>query len=174
MFKQSVKKAGWLLVFGLTLSGLFGCHPATIILPPHIHTVGLGIVNNRTSQYGLESLCTQQVLQELQADGRLRVDSDKSADLVVQLDIRQYQKEVLLTDPATNRPQQYRLSIQYDLTATDKIDQRPLFEDKGRVRSVLYYTSDYQGAIVESEDQAILRLAQDLARSLVRRVIQGN
>jgi hypothetical protein len=173
MFQRYAKTSGWVLALGLILAGFIGCRPATIILPPHIHSIGLAVVGNQTSQYGLEALCTQAVLRQLQADGRFPLDSDLKADLVVKMVIRQYQREILLTDPTTNRPQQYRLSIQYDLTATDQIDQRPLFEDKGRVRSVLYYTADYPGAIVETEDQALTRLSEDLATSLVRRVIEG-
>jgi hypothetical protein len=42
------------------------------------------------------------------------------------------------------------------------------------VRSVLFYTADYPGAIVETEDQALTRLSEDLALSLVRRVIEGS
>jgi len=174
MFERYMKISGWTLAFALTLMGFLGCRPATIILPPHIHSIGLAVVENRTSQYGLEGLCTQAVLRQLQADGRFQLDSDLKADLVVKMVIQKYQREVLLTDAASNRPQQYRLSILYDLTAIDQIDQRPLFEDKGRVRSVLYYTADYPGAIVETEDQALNRLSGDLATSLVRRVIEGS
>lgn len=174
MFQRYMKTSGWALAFGLMWMGFLGCRPATIILPPHIHSIGLAVVENRTSQYGLDGLCTQAILQQLQADGRFQLDSDLKSDLVIKIVIQKYQKEVLLTDTATNRPQQYRLSLLYDLTATDQIDQRPLFEDKGRVRSVLYYTSDYPGAIIETEDQALTRLSQDLATSLVRRVIEGS
>jgi hypothetical protein len=174
MFRSSMKIASWVLTSALMLTGILGCHPATIILPPHIHTIGLSVIENHTSQYGLESVCTQQILQELQADGRLLVVSDKSADLVLKMSIRQYQRDIILTNTTNNRPEQYRLSVVYNLTAIDQIDQKPLFEDNGRVRSVLFCTADYPGAIVETEDQALLRMAQDLAHSLVRRVIQGN
>ncbi len=163
---------------GLGILGLFAltftaCRPALIVLPPHIHSVALDIVDNHTAKYGLEALTTQSVLREFQTDGRLSLVDEKRADLLVRLSIRQFEREVLLTDKDTNRPQQYRLSIKYDLTAVDQIDHKPLFEDKGRVRSVLYYTSDYIGAIVETEEQALQRLSDDLANSLVRRVIEG-
>lgn len=157
----------------LVLLGLGGCRPAVIILPPHIHSVALTAVDNRTSQYGLEALCTQSVMRQFQTDGRLVLVSEEKADLLVKVSIRQYQRDVLIADPKTNRPQQYRLSIQYDLTAVDEIDRKPLFEDKGRVRSVLFYTADYPGAAAETEDQALQRLMDDLAYSLVRRVIEG-
>jgi hypothetical protein len=174
MLERFSKTSVLLFSFALMLAGLLGCHPATIILPPHIHTVGLAVVENQTSQYGLEALFTQKVMRQFQTDGRFSLVSDNQSDLVVKLVIRKYEKDILLTDTATNRPQQYRLSVQYDLTATDQIDQRPLFEDKGRVRSVLFYTADYPGAIVETEDQALTRLSEDLALSLVRRVIEGS
>jgi hypothetical protein len=174
MIKRFSKIWGRLLFCTLMLTELLGCRPATIILPPHIHSVGLAVVENQTTQYGLDAICTQAVIRQFSTDGRFLLVTDNQADLVVKMVIRKFERDILLTDVNTNRPQQYRLSIQYDLTATDQIDQRPLFEDRGRVRSVLYYTADYQGAIVETEDQAITRLSEDLALSLVRRVIEGS
>lgn len=153
---------------------LVGCHPAVSILPPHIHTVGVPTADNHTSQYGVETEITSQVIHQFETDGRLVLASDKSADLLVKISVRQYQKDVLLTNTANNRPEQYRLSVVYDLSAVDQVDQRPLFEDKGKTRSVFFNTSDYPGSIVETEDQAFQRLTDDLARSVVRRVIEGS
>lgn len=165
-------------VFGfaaLTLA-LFGagCRPAAVVLPPHIQSVAVPTIENRTSTYGLDALISQRVILQFQQDGRLVVSTPGNADLTVRIVVKKYLEECILTDTVTNRPKQYRLDIIYDLSASDEADNHTLLEATDLGQSVLYYTADFPGAIVETEDQALARLAEDLSRSVVRRVIQGN
>jgi hypothetical protein len=151
-----------------------GCRPAAVILPPHIKSVAVDTVENLTSTYGLEARLTQSTVLQFQQDGRLAVTGPGQSDLSVKIVVKKYLKECILTDTATNRPTQYRLSITYDLTGKDQVDKKTLLEAAGLTQSVLYYTPDFTGAIAETEDQALSRLAEDLSRTVARRVIQGN
>jgi len=153
---------------------LTGCRPAVVILPPHLKTVAVATFGNRTTNYGLESLLTNQTIRQFQQDGRLSVVSEDSADLLIKAEIRQYNDDVILVDPTTNRPKQYRLTVVYNLTAVDQVDQRALFDETNLAQTVLYYTADFPGAVSMTEDQAREQLAQDLGLSIVRRTIEGN
>ena len=151
---------------------LVGCHPAAVVLPPHIRTVGISNVENRTSTYGLDSLLTEQTIREFRQDGRLDYVPEGKADLLVNVTVTRYLKESILTDTATNRPKQYRLSITYQLKGVDQVDGRTLFDLTDQGRGVLYYTADFPGALVETEEQAQARLVEDLARAIVRRTLE--
>jgi hypothetical protein len=162
-------------VLGLVLScvaALGGCHPAALVLPPHLKTVGVSTFENKTSTYGLESLLTDQTILQFRQDGRLDYVSENKADLLVKATVTRYLKESILTDTATNRPKQYRLSVTYQLKAVDQVDGRTLFDLNDQARSVLYYTSDFPGALAETEEQAQIRLAEDTARAIVRKTLE--
>ncbi|HJT23556.1 MAG TPA: LPS assembly lipoprotein LptE, partial [bacterium] len=106
----------WLPITGLLVS-MLGCHPAALIVPSYIQSVGVSLFENKTSYFGLDTLFTQAAIRQFQEDGRLPlVDSDK-ADLVVKAVIRQYVQEPQMYDPKTNYVLQYRLSVVYDLAA---------------------------------------------------------
>ena len=164
----------WWLALSL-FSALFlaGCHPAALVLPSYIQNVGVEVFQNRTSEFGLETLLTQRTLQQFQMDGRMQIEDPSRADLVVRAVITRYVEEPLMYDPKTNFVLQYRISLVYDLAAVDQKEKRTIVEDKDKIHSVFYYSPEYNGAIVETKQEAIARLGEDMARSIVRRVLEG-
>jgi hypothetical protein len=153
---------------------LAGCSPAVLIVPSYIQNVGVALVQNETSQYGLETLFTQQFIQDFQTDGRLPVANADQADLVVNVTIKKYDEVPILYDPKTNQVLQYRITLAYDMTALDNKLNKTLVEDKDVVHSYFYYTSQYVGAIPLTDAQAQAELADNLGRTIVRRVLEGN
>jgi hypothetical protein len=153
---------------------VIGCHPAVMVIPSYIRTVGVEVFKNQTSYFGLETAITQDMIQQFQIDGRLAIDNPEKADLVVRGVIRKYIIEPILFDPKTNVVLQYRLSVIYDLAAVDQQEKKTLFEENQRIHSIFYYTPDYSGAIQQTQDQALAQLAKDMAYSSVRRVLEGN
>lgn len=161
------------VLFVLFLLGMAGCHPAALVIPSYIHTVGVEVFKNQTSYFGLETTITQDMIQQFQIDGRLGIESPEKADLVVKGIIRQFIIEPILFDPKTNVVLQYRLSVTFDLTAVDQQEKKTILEDNQRIHSVFYYTQQYAGAIQQTQDQAFAQLANDMAYSSVRRVLEG-
>ncbi|HVM32781.1 MAG TPA: LPS assembly lipoprotein LptE [bacterium] len=151
-----------------------GCTPSVMIVPSYIQNVGVALVQNQTSQYGLDTLFTQQLIQGFQTDGRLPIANPDRADLVVQVTIKKYDAIPILFDPKTNNVLQYRLSLTYDMVAQDKRLNKILVEDKDKVRSYFYYTTLYTGAISYTDTQALSNLADDLSHAIIRRVLEGN
>lgn len=167
--------AWWLRVGFLVLPILFfsGCHPAVLIVPSYVKTVGVELFQNRTSYYGIETLFTEATIRQFQTDGRLPVDDPDRADLVVKVVIRQLDKIPAYFDPKTNAVLQYRLSVTYDIASVDQREKKSFFEDNGKMHSYYYYTPQYVGAVTQTEDQAMAQLADDMARTIVRRVLEG-
>jgi hypothetical protein len=150
-----------------------GCHPAALVIPSYIQSVGVQLFDNRTSYFGLETLFTQTTIREFQMDGRLPLEDPDKADLLVKVVIRQYDKVPVFNDPKTNAVLQYRLSITYDLAAVDQKEKKTFVEDNGKIHSYYYYTPQYNGAINQTEDQAVSQLASDMSHTIVRRVLEG-
>ncbi|HUO58090.1 MAG TPA: LPS assembly lipoprotein LptE [bacterium] len=159
-----------LVVPGFYLSG---CHPAALIVPSYIQSVGVETVQNQTSYYGLETALTQATIRQFQVDGRLPLDTPDKSDMVVKVIIKRYVEEPILYDPKTNYVLQYRLSIVYDLASVDQKERKTFSEDSERTQSVFYYTPQYNGAATETKEQAQARLEDDTSRAIVRRVLEG-
>ena len=160
-------------VLAFPLSFLVSCHPAALIVPSYIQNVGVALVDNKTSYFGLDTLFTQAMIRQFQLDGRLPLEDPEKADLTVKVVIRQYIQEPQLYDPKTNYVLQYRLSIVYDLAAVDQKEKKTFVEDTGKIHSIFYYTPQFVGAPSETMDQAVSQLADDMGHVIVRRVLEG-
>jgi len=160
--------------FSLFLFVLFlGCRPAALIVPSYIQSVGVAVFKNQTSFFGLETLLTQATIHEFQVDGRLPLNDPEKADLAVRVTIKQYIEEPQVYDTKTNNVLQYRLTVVYDLVSADQRERKTFFEDVGMARSIYYYTVNNIGAIIETKEQAQARLAEEVGRSIARRVLVG-
>jgi hypothetical protein len=168
-----MKILGLLGVLAVPIFFSMSCHPAVLIVPSYVKTVGVELFQNRTSYYGIETLFTEATIRQFQTDGRLPIEDPGRADLVVKVVIRQLDKMVAYYDPKTNAPLQYRLSVTYDIASVDQREKKSFFEDNGKVHSYYYYTPQYVGAVTQTEDQAMAQLADDMSRTIVRRVLEG-
>src|SRR6185436_19367515 len=81
---------------------LDGCQPAVLVVPSYIKSVGIEVFQNKTSQYGLDTMLTDQLIRQFQVDGRLPLEDVNSADLIVKAVVTRYVEEPMLYDPKTN------------------------------------------------------------------------
>ena len=157
----------------LVAAGMMGCHPAVVVVPSYIQSIGVETAENRTSYYGLETGLTQNTIQQLQIDGRIPIADADRADLVVHLIIQQFLITPIFFDPKTNNVLQYQLTLTYDMTVLDKKENKTFIEDKGRQHSIYFYTPQYTGAINQTQDQATAQLLLETAQQIVQRVLEG-
>jgi hypothetical protein len=157
----------------LLMASLVGCHPAVVVVPSYIQSIGVETATNMTSYYGLETSLTQDTIEQLQVDGRIPIMDAEKADLVIQLKIQQFLITPIFFDPKTNNVLQYQLTLTYDLTVLDKRENKTFIEDKGRQHSVYYYTPQYTGAINQTQDQATAQMMQETGQLIVQRVLEG-
>ena len=161
------------LTLVLLTGGLVGCHPAVVVVPSYIQSIGVETAKNNTSYFGLETGLTQNTIQQLQIDGRIPLADADQADLDVQLIIQQFLITPIFFDPKTNNVLQYQLTLTYDLTVLDKKENRTFISDKGRQHSVYYYTPQYTGAINQTQDQATAQMMLETGQLIVQRILEG-
>jgi hypothetical protein len=164
-------KFPWFLLLPVGL-GIAGCHPAAIVLPSYIQSIGVDTVQNETSYYSLDTLFQQDIIRQLQVDGRLSLADPDKADLTIKVVVHQYNIVPVSFDPKTNFPLQYMVTITYDVAAIDNREKRTILEDDGKSHSIYYYTPQ-SGGPAQTEDQANAQLVDDASYLLVRRVLEG-
>ena len=173
MLKRVFSKAAIFLVSSVLGMTLAGCHPAALVVPSYIQSVGVSTFENNTSYYGLDTALTQATVRQFQIDGRLPVEDPVRADLVVKAIVQQYIEQPIFFDTKTNNVLQYQISVVYDLAAVDRRENKIFIEDKTKNHSVYYYTPEYTGAISQTKDAAVSQLSEEIGRAIVRRVLQG-
>lgn len=172
MNKLTLKKNLLPLVAGIIL-GLSGCQPAAIVLPSYIQNIGVDVVKNQTSYFGLDTMFRQSIIRQFQLDARLPLEDAEKSDLTVKVIIRQYTLTPISYDPKTNFPLQYQMTVVYDLAAIDNRERKTILEDLGKTHSYDFYSPQSSGASPLDEDQARQVLLDDAASLLVRRVLEG-
>ena len=122
-----------------------------------------------TFKYGAERVLTDSVIDEFVADGTLDVAGEDVADSKLQVEIVNYKKEALSYD-VQEVVKEYNLAIVVSGTFTDLINNQVLWQEPSMYESVSYYAI---GPNAETEDDALDRLAEELARKIVNRTLQG-
>jgi outer membrane lipopolysaccharide assembly protein LptE/RlpB len=160
------------LAAAVALAALLGCGPYTFNpnLPGHIKSVAVPLFKNpRTFKYGIERIMTDAVIDEFVADGSLDVASEEVADSKLTVEIINYKKEPLSYD-VQEVVKEYNLALVVSATFTDLTTNQVLWQEPRLYDSVAYYAI---GTRAETEDEALERLAEDLARKIVSRTLQG-
>lgn len=144
-----------------------------MIIPSYIKSVGVAPTENKTSWFGLDTAMTQNLIQQFQLDGRVGIEDPDRSDMVVKVIIKKYSETPQVQDPKTNAVLQYLDSLEYDVVVLDHVESKTLAEYPDLTDSVFYYTTYNLGAIPQTRDQALQQLEQDMARLIVRRVLEG-
>ena len=160
------------LVLAAAFAAAISCGPYTFNpnLPGYIKSVTVPLFKNpRTFKYGAERVLTDAVIDEFVADGSLDVAGEDAADSKLQVEIVNYKKEALSYD-VQEVVKEYNLAIVVSVTFTDLINNQVLWQEPSMYESVSYYAI---GANAETEDDALERLSEELARKIVNRTLQG-
>jgi outer membrane lipopolysaccharide assembly protein LptE/RlpB len=139
-------------------------------VPGYIKSIAIPLFKNpRTFKYGAERVLTDAVIDEFVADGTLEVADESVADSKLQVEIVNYKKEALSYD-VQEVVKEYNLAIVVSATFTDLINNQVLWQEPSMYEAVTYYAI---GPNAETEDDALDRLAEELARKIVNRTLQG-
>ncbi len=160
------------LAAAVVVAATLGCGNYTFNpnVPGYIKSVAIPLFKNpRTFKYGAERVLTDAVINEFVADGTLDVADESVADSKLQVEIVNYKKEALSYD-VQEVVREYNLAIVVSVTFTDLINNQVLWQEPSMYDSVTYYAI---GPQAETEDDALSRLADDLARKIVNRTLQG-
>ncbi len=160
------------LALAIMFAAVLSCGPYTFNpnLPGHIKSVAIPLFKNpRTYKYGAERILTDAVIDEFVADGSLDVADENVADSKLQVEIVNYKKEPLSYD-VQEVVKEYNLAVVVSATFTDLTNNQVLWQEPSMYESVPYYAV---GSNAETEDEALERLAEKLARKVVNRTLQG-
>jgi len=161
-----------LLAATLGVASLLSCGPYTFNpnLPGHIKSVAIPIFKNpRTFKYGLERKITTALVDAFVRDGTLDVAAEAQADAKLTGEVVSYKKEALSYD-VTESVKEYNLVVVVSVSFIDLTTGQVLYQDPNIYQAVSYYAV---GPRAETEDEALERLAEELARKIVKRTLQG-
>jgi hypothetical protein len=147
--------------------------PAPQILPANtanIKRISLRLAVNKTQQFGIEDRLTLRVRDEFLRDGRYPLLPEDHADGIVQMTVTRYLLTPIQYD--TNLiPTAYKLRIILDLQFIDRTSNTALWDEKNLEGILTYPAATLPGG--QTEEQAREQIYDQLARDVVKRVIEG-
>jgi hypothetical protein len=171
----------WLLVAGVMLAA--GCgyttrpglapHLRTIYIKPFTNQIDISRITTNVERFPIyrhrmEVDLTNAVIERYQFTGLLRPISAERADCRLEGDLLEFRRDALRYD-ASQRIEEWRLSLVVNLRFVDQTTQTVLWEESGFVGDTTYFTL---GVKAESEDSALNRAITDLARRIVERSVE--
>jgi hypothetical protein len=170
-------------LFALILTSLVSCtfpyDPAVQILPENIKKIYVKPFINNTNQFGLEAKFTNEVINEIIADGRLSlVNTEAEADGMLVVTIKRYILQPLTYD-VNMMPEQYKLWIIASVSLVDNDDNVTLWTEPNMEGIQIYRDStrgisgDAMGDNGMTEEEARQFIWEKMARNIVKRLVKG-
>lgn len=143
---------------------LLGCcgYSTRSLLPAYLETIHVKQVENSTLRPLLGEELTDELVGGFSRDGRLRVSSDPSADLILEVGVTSYQRTAAVYDASRNVTR-WRYQLRYSGECVDVAKNTTLWEQTQTVSEVL--DAD------EPEEEGIRLLLERSAEEIVRNVL---
>ena len=165
-------------IFGLALACLFLVHCGYYLrgtgssLPPNIKKVNVPMFKNMTTRFDLDVKLTQGVIDELVNRGKVEVTGESSdADAILVGEINAFNVNPIAFSNQ-NTADRYTITVVAKIVLRDLTNQKILFSNPSYV-----YQEEYEvpsGTSFETwESQAIDKVAEKFARSLVSTLLEG-
>ncbi|MFC1682927.1 LptE family protein [Candidatus Zixiibacteriota bacterium] len=151
---------------------LFGCGVYSFSgsgLPSHIRTVAVPVFDNQTAEYGIKENLSDQVIDALVTDGKLKVVQERDADSVVEGTVVEYQNRAYTFDNSEN-VQEYIVRIWVRVAYQDVRNRKAIWEEE---RMEGWGTYDVSIDPPEDEELGRERAIAKLAEDIVDKVVAG-
>jgi len=146
------------------------------VVDPTIKRIGVPLFKDASAKPGLDQKVTQKVIEELLKRGRFDVVSDATGvDALVEGEITAYTPHLVGVGDQGGKSQATR----YEVTLTARVRyakvgaRDPIWANDAFTFRDEYDVGDNAAAYFDREDQAIDRLAQSFARSLVATMLEA-
>lgn len=177
-----MKRISYILTMILLVSP--GCgYRVGSILPSNIRTISVPTFKNLTMEPGIEISVTNEIINQFQIDGTLKVvEDDAEADVKLIGELIEYRREPLRFQGRDFREvSEYRLRLITRLTLIDVKTDTPTWQNRVVEGETTYFTSgsfrDVErtalGALTEQERTQLPTLLEDLAHDVVESVVEG-
>ncbi|MDD5042204.1 MAG: LPS assembly lipoprotein LptE [Candidatus Omnitrophica bacterium] len=160
-----------------TRSTLYGKY-STIYVTPFLNKVDITQESFSANKYRiyrpmLETDITKKVINRYLFDGNLRPVNKEAADLVLKGELIEYRKDPLSYTDDTENVTEYRINIYVNLSLWDVKENKVMWEERNFNGNYSYFTSLASGnAIQVSENTAVSKAVDDLARRIVERTVE--
>jgi hypothetical protein len=174
----------------LLVTGLTGCGYTTrsmitskyqsIYITPFLNKVDVtkeGYSANKYRIYRpmLETDVTKKVINQYLFDGNLKPAKEGLADLILKGELIEYRKDPLSYTPNNEDVTEYRINIYVNLSLWDAKENKLVWEEKNFNGNYSYFTSFAPINVSmgrTSEDAAVIKAVEDLARRIVERTVE--
>ncbi len=144
--------------------------PAAIILPQHIHNIGLQPIKNNTQFYGLEDKFALKLQEEFTRGGQYPLVSADLADGVLIAEIDRYINQPVSYDE-NGIVQERKLWVLVNIRFWDKVENRIIWQESSLPGVHRYPTEGRSGGITEEEARGVIW--DKLSRDVFKRTIEG-
>ena len=117
----------------------------------------------------LENKITNAIADRFLFDGNLRLGKKETADLVLQGELTNFQRDPLRYTE-NNDVQEYRITITISMALWDNVKGKPLWSEPNFSGDTTYFAT---GPLAKSESVALQDALTDLARRVVERTIEN-
>jgi hypothetical protein len=164
-----------LLLLAPMVAFLTGCAPLVRerTLPPSIRAVHVPMIVNRSAEPGLEERMTASVQKEILADGRLRLVRRQEADAIVNVEIRDFDRDGFSFD-GDDFPTTQMFRIEATMEIRENIPGTPLIG--GRRRSVVEqpYDADTRSISYNALPDSLEYFYEGFGRQVVLELLTGD
>ncbi|MCW5962432.1 MAG: hypothetical protein KIT83_00210 [Bryobacterales bacterium] len=165
-----------LLVLTAAVLGGCGYHVAgkADTLPTDLTTIAIPAFENLTTRYRLTQWMPEALGVEFLRRSRYRVVSEPGeADAVLRGSVLSQQVSPLIFDPGSGRASMVQLFVRMQIRMEDRRTGRVLYQNDNMEYRARYEIAVDQRAYFDESDAGLERLSQEVARSVVSRILEG-
>ena len=159
--------------FTLICLFVFGCAGYHIgpVTKRNFNSIAVPVFRNTTLQPQLEAQISNAIIQRLQQDGSLRIESEPRADVVLKGSITKYERQALRSSRTdTGSPREYEISIIVRVEATDRRTGETVLKSTNvEGKSDVFIGEDQQSA----EEQALPLIADDIGKRVAGLLVES-
>jgi hypothetical protein len=140
-------------------------------LPPHINNVNIPLFEDRTAEFNIQQIVTDQIKQEFIQENLLKLVSDENPQSTLRGTILSIQDSPLVfTDSETGEAvKEYRITIRIDVEWFDNVNNKSLFKKTFSG----YSEYDPTGTTVETRELALQNSLSQITEDIINAILAG-
>jgi hypothetical protein len=159
---------------GYTTSSLLPSNYKTIYVENVVNKINVTAEQSNLRMYrgyrpGMEIQLTKAIIDRYLFDGNLRTAPENKADLILKTELIDYKRDALRYD-GDNNVEEYRIKLIVNMELVDAKTGARVWRENGFAGETTYNVS---GRLAESEEEALVKAMEDLARRIVERTIEA-
>lgn len=138
---------------------------------PHLKRIQLLAFENKSSEFYLGEVVFNNLSSAFSKDGRLRTVTQQP-DCQLEGSILSFSEKIYSYD-SVNNIQDYVVVVSFDVTFTDLINNKALYENKNLSLSEIYAVSDESTSRFKSKEEAVDEICDKLYRTIMQNTLES-